>query len=116
MPTLSRGSARRAGADGFAQGRRAISDGASRGADQPPVSDKAVVEAVIDGQTARHSGLLEAGSQTMAVVEQRVEAADNQMRRRQAREIGEDRHRAPVAALLRPFEIGLPYPTHLGLR
>src|SRR5437870_5375804 len=66
-----------AGAQGSAQARRAIAEGASRGADQPPVADKAVVEAVIDGQIAPHSGLLEAGSQTMAVVEQRVEAADD---------------------------------------
>src|ERR1700730_16191814 len=116
MPPTAKPSAREASAQGFAQGRRAIAEGASRGADQPPVSDEAVVEAVIDGQIAGHSGLLEARSQTMAVVEQRVEAADDQMRRRQAGEIGEDRRGAPVALRVRPFEIGFPDPALLRLR
>ena len=75
-----------------------------------------MVEAIIDGQIARHRGLLEAGGQTVTVVEQRVKAADDQMRHGQAGEIGKDRCRAPVGLLVRPFEIGLPDPAHLGLR
>src|SRR6266446_3663247 len=100
MPIFPEPSAGGWGDQGFAQGGGAVADGASRGADQPPVPDKAVVEAVIDGQLVGHSGFLEAGGQTVAVIEQRVEAADDQMRRRQAGEIGEDRHRATVGALV----------------
>ena len=98
------------------QSRRAVSDGAARGRDQPAVTDETMVDAVIDGELARHTRLFEACGQKVAVVEQRVEAADDQMRRRQARRVGEDWRRAPVAVLLRPFEIGLPDPAHLGLR
>src|SRR5271165_6825631 len=38
------------------------------------------------------------------------------MRRGQACWFGEDWRGAPIALLLRPFEIGFPYPAHLGLR
>src|SRR5216683_6622033 len=67
---------------GVAQGGRAVVDGAPRGGDQPAVADEAVVEAVIHGELAGYPGRREAGGQSMAVVEQRVEAADDQMCRR----------------------------------
>src|SRR5258708_21687477 len=52
----------------------------------------------------------------MTVVEKWVKAADDQMRRRQACKVGEQRRSAPVALLLRAFEIGFPDPAHLRLR
>src|SRR5208282_141495 len=103
------------GGQGLAQCLGAVADRAPRGGDQPAVADEAVIDALIDGELARHAGCFEAGGQGVAVVEQRVEAADDQMRRRQARKLAEKRRRAPVALLLRPLEIGLPDPPHLGL-
>jgi len=76
--------------------------------DDPAVADGAVVDAFIDGEIARHAGCFEARGQGMAVVEQRVEAADDQMRWRRARKVAEKRPRAPIALLLRPLKIGLP--------
>src|SRR5262249_3384343 len=43
----------------LAQCRRAVSDGATRGRDQPAVTDKAVVDAFINGKFARHPRLFE---------------------------------------------------------
>ena len=100
----------------LAQGRGAIAERAACGGDQPAVADKSVVDAVIDGERARDAGRFQRRGQALAVVLQRIEAADDQMRRRQPGEPAQDRGGAPVGLLLRRFEIGLPDPPHLGLR
>jgi hypothetical protein len=65
----------------LAQCGRAIADRAACGGDQSAVSDEAVIDPLVSGQFAGHTGLLQALGEAVAVVEQRVEAADNQMRR-----------------------------------
>ena len=77
------------GGEGFLQCRGTVADGAAGGGDQPAIADEPVIEALVDLQLAGHPGRLEPRGEPMAVVEQRVEAADDQMRRRQAGEIGE---------------------------
>src|SRR6202040_532255 len=85
------------------------------GADQFAVADKAVIDALVNRQLAWHPGRLKLGGEVVAVVEQRIEAADDQMCLRDALEIGEDRGGAPILLLLRALKIGLPDPAHVGL-
>src|SRR5437763_1637083 len=61
--------------------RSALGDRSAGGADQPAVADKAVIDALIDRQVARHAGRLQLTGEIVAVVEQRIEAADDQMGR-----------------------------------
>ena len=60
-----------------------------------------MIDALVHLERAGHAGFLQRGRQIVAVVEQRVEAADDQMGRRDALEIGEDRRGTPILLLLR---------------
>src|ERR1700758_2481674 len=64
-----------------------VAERTARGADQPPIADKAVVDAVVDFEAVRHPGVLQRPAEPVAVVEQRVEAADDQVGRGQTFEV-----------------------------